>query len=157
MRQWKLPAAEIRHDAVAYTTGAANTLTQAANAYYLLIGDNVLKYRQIEIWDAAEWLVSLASADFDTAGFPRPADIGGTFLDVELIGTVSGVKHTAVLLTPADMSTHPLSNENMIYVGFTGAANSILVNNAKKMGSANFARAFEEIKHYYLASAQASQ
>ena len=107
MRQWKLPAAEIRHDAVAYTTGAANTLTQAANAYYLLIGDNVLKYRQIEIWDAAEWLVSLASADFDTAGFPRPADIGGTFLDVELIGTVSGVKRASVVMAATILTLSP--------------------------------------------------
>jgi hypothetical protein len=158
MRQWKLPAAEIRHDAVVYSTATpASGLTQGANAYYLLVGDNVLKYRQIEIWDAAEWLVSLAQAAFDTAEFPRPADIGGTFLDVELIGTVSGVKHTFVLLTPADMSTHPLNNENMIYVGFTGEPDTTVVNNAKKMGDGNFSRAFEEIKHYYLASAQASQ
>lgn len=157
MRQFKLPATSIVHDSVAYTTGAANTLTQAANAYYLLVGDNVLKYRQIEILDAAEWLLSLEQAAFDTPEFPRPADIGGSFMSVELIGTVSGVKHTSALLTPADMSTHPLSNENLIYFGFTGAANTVLVNNAKKMGDGALERAFTEIKQYYIASAVASQ
>jgi hypothetical protein len=158
MRQWKLPATEIRHDAVVYTTATpASGLTQGANAYYLLVGDNVLKYRQIEILDAAEWLQSLASAAFDTPEFPRPADIGGTFLRVPLIVASSGVKHGAVLLTPADMSTHPLSSEDNIYWGLTGEPNTTVLNNAKKMGSGSMERALNEIKHYYIASAQASQ
>jgi hypothetical protein len=156
MRQWELPADSLRSDNVTYTTGAANTLTQNANCYEMLVGDNVLKYRQIEIWDSAEWIMTEARAGLGTVRFPDPANIGGTFLQVKLIATDVGMKFEKTLLTPADMSTHPLSNEDSIYYGFTGSASTSTFNVAKKMGSVALEAAWEEIKQFYIQSAQAS-
>ena len=65
MRQWVIPADEIRSDAVAYTAAAAASLTQVQNAYIALVGANVLKYRQDEILDTINWLKNTAMAAMD--------------------------------------------------------------------------------------------
>jgi hypothetical protein len=157
-RQYQLSANSIRSDAVAYTHNATlSNLTQAANCFILLVGKNVSKSRPLEILDTAEWLMTVAAAGQDTARFPRPADIGGTFLKAKLIGTATGVKHTATLVSAADMSADPLSDADAVYYGVTGAAatGSALATGAQ-MGTGALERAFEEIKQYYLQSVGAS-
>lgn len=159
MRQFALPAISIVHDSVVYATATpASGLSFAANTYYLLVGDNVPKYRQNEILGAAEWLEDIGSARFYTVGFPAPADIGATFLRQRITTALNDPKAEPTLVSIADIGTMPVLSEDNIYFGYTGGtAAAFPVNRAKAMASRGLESALDEITHFYLASAVASQ
>lgn len=159
MRQWVIPADEIRSDAVAYTAAAAASLTQVQNAYIALVGANVLKYRQDEILDTINWLKNTAMAAMDTARFPRPANgagVGGTFLKAKLIATDFGQKNVATLVTSTNLGAHPLTDDDAVYWGYTAPTTADAVNTAVQLGSVAMDNAFEEFYQFYIQSAQAS-
>jgi hypothetical protein len=160
MRIWQLDGSEIRSDAVAYSTATpASGLTILENQYLVGVGNNVLKYRQNEIWDLIEWLKDEAMAQMETTRFPRPAyggTGGGTFFKASLIGTATGFKFSKTLVTSVDLTTVPITDENAVYWGYTVGTAALPVNDVELMGSGGMDRAWEEIKQYYIGSAQAS-
>ena len=148
MRQWALDAGKLTSDGVAYTAAASGSLTQAANRYFVLAGANVPQYRLDELIVTIDWLTAQAIAGFDTARFPRPSGAGvrGSFLKARLVADDHDPKHTATLVTSTDMTTHPLSDDDAVYVGITAAAAPPDVNYAWTMGSNGLWAAVEKIK-----------
>jgi hypothetical protein len=123
------------------------------------VGNNVLKYRQLEILDLVEWLMTEAIAAQDTARFPRPAygaTGGGTFFKASLLTTANGFKWSKTLVQSVDLTTVPITDENAVYYGITVGTAALDVNDAARMGTVGMDTAFEQIKEYYLQSAQAS-
>jgi len=160
MRLWQLPGDNITSDNVGYTTATpASGLTVNENQYLMAVGDNVLKYRQDEILDTIEWLKNEASAQMETAAFPRPAygaNGGATLFRTSLIATSFGQKYTFTLVTDTDLTSNPITDENSVYWGYSVGTAALTVNDVAKMGSGGFDRAFEEMKQYYIQSDQAS-
>lgn len=160
MRVWQLGADNITSDNVAYSTATpASGLTINENAFLAAVGDNVLKYRQIEILDTIEWLMNEAIAQMDTANFPRPAygaTGGGTFFKAKLITTSFGQKYLHTLVTSVDLTTVPITDEDAVYWGLTVGTAALAVNDAAKIANIGMDTAYEEIKQFYIQSAQAS-
>ena len=160
MRLFELPADNITHDNVTYSTATpASGLTVNPNCFEVAVGDNVLKYRQNEILNAVEWAMTRAMADQDTTRFPRPAygaNGGGTFYKVKFITTNTGVKFLATLVTSTNLTSVPFTDEDAVYWGLTVGTAALAVNDACRLGSVGQETGFNEIKHFYLASAEAS-
>ena len=152
MRQWALAAGTLTTDGVAFTAAASGSLTQAANKYFVLVGGNVAQYRRDELIAMIDWLTEVAIRNFDTTRFPRPSGSGvrGTFLKAKMIGTTEGMKKTHTLVTSTDMTTHPLSDNDAVYVGITAQASPPTVNYAWKMGAQGLVGAMEKIKNAIL-------
>ena len=160
MRLWQVPAANITSDAVEYTTATpASGLTLKANYYAVGVGDTVLKYRQDEIWDTIEWLKNEAMAAHDTARFTRPVvgvNGGATFFRATLVTTAYGSKWQKTLVTDTDISSNPITVETSVYFGYTVGTAELEVNGPSQLGTVGMDTAWEEIKQYYIGSAQAS-
>jgi hypothetical protein len=160
MRVWQLTADNITSDNVAYSTATpASGLTLTQNSYLLGVGDNVLKYRQIEILDTVEWLKDEAMAQMDTTRFPRPAygaTGGGTYFKAKLITTAFGQKWLHTLVTNTDLTTPSVTDEDAVWWGIQVGTAALAVNDAAKIANIGMDTAFEEIKQFYIQSAQAS-
>ena len=152
MQQYAVPAAKLTSDQVAYTAAAPGSLTQAGNQYYVLLGANIAKHRLNEIIDTIDWLVTEILARYDTVRFPRQSGAGirGVFLKASLVFGAIGVKKTVTLVTSTDMTTHPLTDENAIYVGLTTLAAPPTINYAPAMGPQGVYTAVEQVKEYIL-------
>lgn len=157
MRQWTVPAAKLTPDQVAFTAGIPTALTQAGNQFFVLMGANIARYRH-ELLPTIDWLVSLILEKLDTVRFPRPSGTGiqGTFLKASLVASAVGMKKTWTLVTSTDMTTHPLTDDNAIYVGVTSLAAPPTINYGPAMGANGFKGAAEAIKRYILEHQKAS-
>jgi len=90
----------------------------------------------------------------DTTRFPRQSGAGvrGSFIKVKLIRTAIGPKKVHTLVTSTDMTTHPLSDDDAIYLGMTSSASPPTVNYTFKMGVQGIMSAVDKIKNYILQS-----
>ena len=160
MRIWQLGADNITSDNVAYSTATpASGLTLVVNTFLAGVGDNVLKYRQDEILDTIEWLKNEAKAQMDTARFPRPAygaNGGATYFKASLITTAFGQKFSKTLVTDTDLTSPAVTDEDAVWWGIQVGTAALPLNDVARLGSVGMDTAFEEIKQFYIQSAQAS-